>query len=95
MIETKLQIEPTIFLELTPGEAGALDAICGYGPDVFIEWFHRTHGKYYLEPYQSHLKSLFTKAKKLNKEVKSWEEFKTKAGILANSYNFKINPISK
>lgn len=72
MIE--LKVETKITLELTAGEAGALAAICGYGPDVFIKWFHQTHGKYYLEPYKSHLKSLFEKARDLKSDVRRIEE---------------------
>lgn len=66
-IVTKL--EATIFLELTEGEAGALDAICGYGPEEFLKWFERNMGKHYIAPYRSHLISLFQKARSLKHAV--------------------------
>lgn len=72
----KLEIEAKIFLELTEGEAGALDAICGYGPKEFIKWFERNMGKHYIAPYKEHLETLFDKARTLNREVKSLEKFR-------------------
>jgi hypothetical protein len=69
-------IEARIFLELTPGEAGALDAICGYGPDKFLEWFEKNHGKYYIGKYRSHINSLFDKARKLDYAIKDLEKAK-------------------
>lgn len=69
-------INAKIFLELTPGEAGALDAICGYGPDKFLEWFEKNHGKHYIGKYRSHVVSLFDKARKLDYAIKQLEEAK-------------------
>jgi hypothetical protein len=66
--------ESKIFLELTEGEAMALDAICGYGPDKFLEWFKRNHGKHYIEPYEGHVKSLFEKGRKLQAAVMQFNE---------------------
>jgi len=88
MIE--LNVQTKITLELTVGEAGALQAICGYGPDIFIKWFHQTHGKYYLEPYKSHLKSLFEKGKGLNCDVvKVQKELQKLAASLPESIKLK------
>jgi hypothetical protein len=88
MIE--LKVETKITLELTAGEAGALQAICGYGPDIFIEWFHRTHGKHYLEPYRSHVKSLFEKGKALSADVRKVEsDLKQLAQTLPESVKLK------
>lgn len=71
-IQTKLEV--TITLELTEGEAGALDAICGYGPDEFLKWFERNMGKHYIAPYREHIKTLFAKARVLQSQVKKAQE---------------------
>lgn len=62
-------LEAKIYLELTEGEAGALDAICGYGPEEFLKWFERNLGKHYIEPYRKDVKTLFDKARKLKYSV--------------------------
>jgi hypothetical protein len=69
----ELEVKTKITLELTVGEAGALQAICGYGPEIFLKWFHETHGKHYIEPYKTHLRTLFNKARHLNHEVEKVE----------------------
>jgi len=66
--------ESKIYLELTEGEAMALDAICGYGPKEFLEWFKRNLGKHYIEPHEKHIKSLFDKARALEGAVKQLRE---------------------
>lgn len=67
-------LDAKIYLELTEGEAGALDAICGYGPKEFREWFYRNMGHSYLKPYEQHLDSLFSKARSLNHAVKELQK---------------------
>lgn len=67
-------IESRVFLELTEGEAKALAAICGYGPKEFKNWFYRNMGKYYLQPFEKHLDTLFQKARSLDDAVKQVEE---------------------
>lgn len=54
---TKLSF--SINLQLTEGEARALDAICGYGPDEFVKWFYANLGKHYLKPHENDMRSLF------------------------------------
>lgn len=48
-----------VHLVLSEGEAKALEAICGYGPDEFIKWFYAHMGKHYLKPYEEGMRSLF------------------------------------
>lgn len=76
MSTIKTEITSVITLQLTDGEAGALDAICGYGPEVFLKWFKATHGSYYIERYENNLRSLFTKARMLNHQVKRIEQLR-------------------
>lgn len=64
-IKTTVNVETKITLELTEGEAEALHAIVGYGPKLFLEWFHKTHGKYYISPHEKHIPTLFDKAGRL------------------------------
>lgn len=52
-------IDVQVHLLLTEGEARALDAIVGYGPDLFVKWFYETHGKSYLKPHEDSMRSLF------------------------------------
>lgn len=90
MVKTDVQAVPTITLELTVGEAGALQAICGYGPKVFLEWFERNLGKHYLAAYREHVISLFDKGYKLNKDVERYQEFLRKLAELAKEHNVSI-----
>lgn len=53
------QLEFTIKLVLTPGEASALDAIVGYGTDPFLKVFYEHMGKAYLQPHEKEMKNLF------------------------------------
>jgi hypothetical protein len=71
-------LDARIFLELTEGEAGALDAICGYGPDKFLEWFEKNLGKHYIGKYREHIKSLFDNARKLDYAIQQLNEAKMK-----------------
>ncbi len=68
------ELKSTIYLELTKGEAGALDAICGYGPEKFLEWFKANLGRHYIEKYEGHVKSLFEKARKLEQAIHQIEK---------------------
>lgn len=54
---TKLSFE--VRLTLTEGEARALDAIVGYGPDAFVKWFYANLGKSYLKPHENDMRSFF------------------------------------
>src|SRR5688572_32993004 len=58
-VKTNVIIEGKIYVELTEGEARALEAIVGYGPDEFVKWFYRNLGKHYLQPHENHTRSLF------------------------------------
>lgn len=48
-----------VTLLLTEEEAGALDALVGYGFQPFRDAFYEKMGKAYLQPYEKGLKSLF------------------------------------
>lgn len=54
-----------IVLVLTEEEAGALDALTGYGIDPFIKAFYENMGKSYMVPYESGLRSLFKSVREL------------------------------
>lgn len=82
-IKTKVTTEITI--TLTEGEARVLDAICGYGPKIFKEWFYKTHGQYYLQKHQQHIDSFFEKGRSLGAAF--YEIEKARASIL------KLDPI--
>lgn len=57
-------LDVKIALELTEGEARALDALAGYDFKAFTEVFYKHMGKHYLEPHEGHLRSLFEKIRK-------------------------------
>ena len=66
----KANVEFTIKFSLTKGEAEALEAIVGYGSDVFLEHFYAKLGKSYLQPREKDLRSLFTRIQSdLPKEI--------------------------
>ncbi len=54
LIETKL----TVILELTEGEARALDGIFGYDVEVFLKVFYERMGKCYVQPHEAGVRSL-------------------------------------
>lgn len=72
----KTELNPKIYLELTEGEAGCLDAICGYGHEDFLKVFKEKLGSHYIERngYEDHIKSLFDKARKLHMAINELKE---------------------
>ena len=67
----KANVEFTINLTLTKGEAQALDAIVGYGVEPFLKVFYEKMGKAYLEPHEKEMRNLFNRIKSdLPKEIK-------------------------
>ena len=67
-------IAATITLHLSEQEAGALDALVGYGFKSFIETFYKHLGKAYLEPYEDGLRSLFESVRHGDASVHSFLE---------------------
>lgn len=76
------EVNAKIYLELTEGEAGALQAICGYGPTEFLAWFERNLGKHYIAPYRQHVKTLFDKARALDGEVKKIQAIRKQIKVI-------------
>ena len=58
-IEHRASIKAYFVIELTEQQAGALDALVGYGTDTFLEVFYKHLGEAYLKPYEAGLRSLF------------------------------------
>jgi hypothetical protein len=58
-IEGRPTISSTVVIALTEEEAGALDALAGYGSDAFLKAFYVHMGEAYLKPYEKGLRSLF------------------------------------
>lgn len=59
-ILSKVEMNFEVLLKLSEDEARALDAIVGYGPDKFVEWFYKNLGKHYLKPHEQAMRSLFS-----------------------------------
>lgn len=57
--EGRPSISASIVIVLTEEEAGALDALAGYGTQPFLDAFYREIGSSYLAPYEGGLRSLF------------------------------------
>lgn len=81
MAEIKLksatQVDIKIHLVLSEDEARALEAICGYGPDQFVKWFYKNLGKFYLQPHETAMRSLFdTVRSELPKQLRKADEVK-------------------
>lgn len=59
----KIDQRPTVKLELVitldEQEAGALQALAGYGVEEFLKVFYEKMGKAYLQQYEAGLRSLF------------------------------------
>jgi hypothetical protein len=58
-LDTRVSIDIQVHLVLNEQEAGALDALAGYGIDSFLEVFYEKMGRHYLQPYEDGLRSLF------------------------------------
>lgn len=76
------EVSATIYLELTEGEAGALQAIVGYGPEEFLKWFERNLGKHYMAPYRDSVKTLFLKARKLEYAIEQLKKAKKEIRLI-------------
>lgn len=50
--------EVKILLEITEGEARALDGIFGYNVDTFLKVFYERMGKSYVQPFEADVRSL-------------------------------------
>ncbi len=53
------RIDVDVNLKLTMAQVQALEALAGYGADAFLESFYKQMGKYYLQPHEAGLRSLF------------------------------------
>ncbi len=73
------EIRHTITIELTLGEAAALEAIVGYGSDAFLKVFYERLGRAYLEPYEAHCRKLFGQLRDLSRLIKQAKEINEKA----------------
>jgi hypothetical protein len=62
-IEGQGTLEVEVVVVLSEEEAGALDALAGYGADAFLKVFYEKLGRAYLEPYERGLRSLFDSVK--------------------------------
>lgn len=65
-------ISGTVTIELTEAEAGALDALVGYGAKSFLKAFYEHLGEAYLKPYEAGLLSLFDSVRCGDASVKSF-----------------------
>lgn len=79
MIKPKVTF--TIDLELSEGEARALDALAGYGADAFLKTFYEHMGRAYLEPFEKDLRQLFTKIEELRSPIAKIHEAREKLGL--------------
>lgn len=52
-------LKAEVVMVLTEAEAGALDALVGYGFEPFKKVFFKELGEAYMKPYEAGLKSLF------------------------------------
>lgn len=59
-IEGRAMITATVTIALSESEAGALDALVGYGIEPFLKAFYANMGEVYLKPFEGGMRSLFT-----------------------------------
>jgi hypothetical protein len=64
----------TATVEMTKHELCALEALAGYGTDVFLKVFYEKMGKAYLEPHEAGLRSLFESVRSDFPRLKSLSE---------------------
>ncbi|MES2973339.1 MAG: hypothetical protein V4757_07005 [Pseudomonadota bacterium] len=53
------KVEAFVTIRISEAEAGALDALTGYGIDAFIRVFYKQMGETYMKPFEPGLRSLF------------------------------------
>lgn len=58
VIQTSVQLETKILLELNEDEARALSGIFGYNVEEFLKVFYEKMGKSYVKPYEDGVRSL-------------------------------------
>ena len=76
-VKSAFSIETKVYLVLTEDEARALKSICIYGPDEFVKWFYAHQGKFYLQPHENSLRSLFqTVRNELPKQLRKIDKIK-------------------
>lgn len=63
-IKSNADFEITFILKINETEARALDALVGYGTDVFLREFYKHLGSYYMKPYEMGLRSFFDAIRK-------------------------------
>lgn len=82
-VKSNTKITFTVNLELDEQEARALNAITIYGSKQFLEFFYKSLGRSYLEPYEKGLISLFAGIS--NKMPVQLKKFDDVSEILNNS----------
>lgn len=68
-------------MQLSEAEARVLEAMAGYGADAFLKVFYQKLGRYYMEPHEKGIRTLFDSVKSqivpsLNKIDKAREAIK-------------------
>lgn len=59
------KVEVTTQFTVTEGELRALDALAGYGDDVFTKMFYEKCGQHYLKPYEKDLREFLKSVRSL------------------------------
>jgi len=80
-IKSSSKVDFEITIRLSEVEARALNQLPRYGTDVFLKFFYEHLGKYYMEPHEKGIRSLFETLKQelpkhLAKVDKAREAFK-------------------
>lgn len=77
-IKIKPRLTFTVPIELSEGEAMALDALAGYGFKEFTDCFYKHMGTAYLKPYEADLKNLFEKIESIRPAIAEIKESRKK-----------------
>lgn len=62
-VQSKIELDIKIAIELTLSEARALNEMVKYGSKPFLEGYYKQLGKSYLKPYEDGVVSLFDTVK--------------------------------
>lgn len=86
------RVEMKITMTLSEAEAGALDALTGYGIDSFLKVFYEHMGKAYLQKYEAGLRSLFDSVQRGEASVRSFLQTAKDCREVAAGYKIAVKP---
>ncbi len=91
-IDGRPTVKMQITIVLSEDEAGALDALAGYGTDAFLKVFYEHMGKAYLKPFEAGLRSLFDSVRHGDASARRYLEIAKECREVASGQKIAVKP---